>query len=70
MKTLFKKNVPIITAERWKAERDVLRRQLFIATNALKGLHDGCNYLAAGVCMKCGKLVNEIALAAIKEVGK
>lgn len=31
---------------------------------ALKGEHDGCNYLAYGTCNKCGSNVNSEALKA------
>lgn len=30
---------------------------------ALKGLHENCNYLAYGVCNKCGRCVNSDALS-------
>lgn len=39
--------------------------------SALKGEHEGCSYLAYGVCNKCGKNVNAEALEQWKEfVGK
>ena len=43
---------------------------LDLAVEALDGRHDGCNYLAYGVCNKCGKLVNSEALAAIRAISE